>query len=151
MDVKANTDTEVFLSGYSFIIKYMKYLFTFWKYFASQFSLKTSLLWPDNQNVLREYITCVDNLPIYHLDKVQCYWPRKPNILSLLDFGLAPLSTTLKFDRNPVTGELGEMHEVPVTSAGENAQNSMSMTRAPGPARNSIRGKQYIKPYVKKY
>ncbi|XP_043255011.1 helicase SKI2W [Colletes gigas] len=114
MDVEDNTDTELrFISP--------------------------SLL-SDSQTVLREYIMCVDNLPIYHLDNAQCYWPRKPDILSLLDFDLASPSTMLKFERDPVTGELGEMCEVPVTSAGENARNSMSMTRAPGPATDNIRG-----------
>lgn len=97
-------------------------------------------IWPDIKAELREHIECLDNLPMYHLNSTQCYWPRKPDILSLLDCDLAPLGTILKFDRDPVTGKLGEMHEVPLKSAGETARNSMSMTRAPGPASDNIRG-----------
>ncbi|XP_017891371.1 helicase SKI2W [Ceratina calcarata] len=96
-------------------------------------------IWPDIRTELKEYIECLDNLPIYHLDNAQCYWSRKTDILSLLDCDLAPLGTTLKFDRDPVTGQLGKMHEVLVRSAGENSRNSMSMTRAPGPP-TDIRG-----------
>ncbi|KZC06330.1 Helicase SKI2W, partial [Dufourea novaeangliae] len=97
-------------------------------------------IWPDIKTELREYIVCLDNLPIYKLDNAQCYWPRKPNILSLLDFDLAPLGTTLKFDRDPINGKLGEIHEVPLQSVGKTARNSMSMNRAPGPAMESLRG-----------
>ncbi|XP_053984340.1 SKI2 subunit of superkiller complex protein [Hylaeus volcanicus] len=107
---------------------------------VTEFRLKSSPIWPDVQNVLREYITCIDNLPIYHLNNAQCYWPRERDVLSILDFDLAPPGTTLKFDRDPVTGELGKMHEVLVASAGKNARNSMSMTRAPGPVTDDIRG-----------
>lgn len=97
-------------------------------------------IWPDIRTELREYIECLDNLPMYHLDNAQCYWPRKLDILSFLNCDIAPLGTTLKFDRDPVTGKLGEMHEVPLKSAGETARNSMSMTRAPGPSSDNIRG-----------
>ncbi|XP_076748700.1 superkiller complex helicase subunit twister [Xylocopa sonorina] len=97
-------------------------------------------IWPDIRSELKEYIVCLDNLPIYHLDNAQCYWPRKPDILSLLDCDLAPLGTTLKFDRDPITGKLGEMHEVSLKSIGENAQNSMSMSRALGSSIDSVRG-----------
>ncbi|XP_003705432.2 superkiller complex helicase subunit twister [Megachile rotundata] len=97
-------------------------------------------IWPYLKTELRGYIECLDNLPMYDLDNAQCYWPRKPDILSLLDTDLAPLGTTLKFDRDPVTGKLGEMHEVMSESAGKTARNSMSMTRAPGPPTDDIRG-----------
>lgn len=46
----------------------------------------------------------------------------------------------LKFDRDPITGELKEMREVALKTTGETARNSMSMTRAPGPASDNIRG-----------
>ncbi|OAD60373.1 Helicase SKI2W [Eufriesea mexicana] len=77
---------------------------------------------------------------MYHLDNAQCYFPRKPDILSLLDCELTSLSTTLKFDRDPITGKLGEMHEVTLKSSGETSQNSMSMTRAPSSSNNDVRG-----------
>ncbi|CAK9813928.1 Helicase SKI2W [Anthophora quadrimaculata] len=97
-------------------------------------------IWPDIKTELTEYIECLDNLPIYHVDKAQCYWPRKPDFISLLDVDQAPVGTTLKFDRDPVNGKLGEMHEVAIKSVGETAQNSMSMTRAPSSSTDYLRG-----------
>lgn len=82
----------------------------------------------------------MDNLPIYYLDNAQCYFSRKPVILSLLDCELTSLGTTLKFDRDPITGKLGEMHEVTLKSLGETSQNSMSMNRAPSSSNNAVRG-----------
>ncbi|XP_034176859.2 superkiller complex helicase subunit twister [Osmia lignaria lignaria] len=105
-----------------------------------EFTFEFPPVWPDIKTELRGYIECLDNLPMYNLDNLQCYWPRKPDILSLLDTDLAPLGTTLKFDRDPITGKLGEMHEVVLESAGKTARNSMSMTRAPEPPTDDIRG-----------
>ncbi|XP_076659791.1 superkiller complex helicase subunit twister isoform X2 [Halictus rubicundus] len=107
---------------------------------STEFSLKLPPIWPDIKTELREYVVCLDNLPIYQLDNAQCYWPRKPNILSLLDFDIAPLGTILKFDCDPINGKREKMCEVVSKSAGETARNSMSMTRAPGPASECIRG-----------
>lgn len=89
---------------------------------------------------MRGYIEYPERLPIHQLDNVQCYWPRKSNILSLLAYDLAPIGTTLKFDRDPVTGKIGEMQEIVLLGAGETARNSMSMTRAPGPLMDGVRG-----------
>ena len=106
----------------------------------TEFSLEFPPIWPDVKTELKEYIECIDKLPIHQLDHAQCYWPRKPDVLSLLDADLAPLGTVLKFDRDPITGELKEMREVALKTTGETARNSMSMTRAPGPASDNIRG-----------
>lgn len=53
---------------------------------------------------------------------------------------MAPINTTLKFDRDPITGKIGEMQEIVLQGAGETARNSMSMTRAPGPLMDGVRG-----------
>ncbi|XP_014467951.1 PREDICTED: helicase SKI2W [Dinoponera quadriceps] len=97
-------------------------------------------IWPDIELEMRGYIENPERLPIHQLDNVQCYWPRKPNILSLLEYDLAPIGTTLKFDRDPITGKIGEMQEIVLLGAGETARNSMSMTRAPGPLMDGVRG-----------
>lgn len=89
---------------------------------------------------LREYIECPERLPIHQLDDAQCYWPRIPDVCSLLEYDLAPINTTLKFDRDPITGKIGEMQEIILQGAGETARNSMSMTRAPGPLMDGVRG-----------
>jgi len=58
----------------------------------------------------------------------------------LLEFDLAPVNTTLKFDRDPITGKIGEIQEIDLQGAGETARNSMSMTRAPGLLTDGVRG-----------
>ncbi|XP_076299496.1 superkiller complex helicase subunit twister isoform X1 [Lasioglossum baleicum] len=107
---------------------------------STEFSPELPPIWPDIKTELREYVVCLDNFPIYQLDNAQCYWPRQPNILSLLDFDIAPVSSTLKFDCDPISGKREKMYEVALKSAGETSKNSMSMTRAPGPASECIRG-----------
>ncbi|KAG7202632.1 hypothetical protein KM043_009812 [Ampulex compressa] len=97
-------------------------------------------IWPDIKSELKEYIECPENLPIHQVDNTQAYWPWEPNVLELLDYDLAPSGTTLRFDRDPVTGRLGKMHEVVLKSANETARNSMSMSRAPCPFADDIRG-----------
>lgn len=97
-------------------------------------------IWPDIRSELREYIECPERLSIHQLDSTQCYWPRKADVLSLLDFDLAPITTTLKFDRDPITGKIGEIQEIYLQGAGETARNSMSMTRAPGSFTDRVRG-----------
>lgn len=95
---------------------------------------------PDIKTELKEYIECPERLPIHQLDHAQCYWPREPDVCSLLEFDLAPLSTTLKFDRDPVTGRVGQMQEVILKGVGKNARNSMSMKRIPGSITDNVRG-----------
>jgi antiviral helicase SKI2 len=74
------------------------------------------------------------------LDNAQCYWQREVDVLSLLEYDLAPIGTTLKFDRDPLTGKIGKMQEIVLQGAGETARNSMSMSRAPGPLTDGVRG-----------
>ncbi|EFN81266.1 helicase SKI2W [Harpegnathos saltator] len=107
---------------------------------SNSVELEPPPIWPDIELEMREYIEYPERLPIHQLDNAQCYWPRKPNIPSLLEYDLAPIGTTLKFDRDPVTGKIGEMQEIVLLGAGETARNSMSMTRAPGPLMDGVRG-----------
>ncbi|XP_015587568.1 helicase SKI2W [Cephus cinctus] len=94
----------------------------------------------DIKSEIRAYITCPERLPIHQIDNVQCYWPREPDILQLLHSDLAPVGMTLRFDRDPITGSIKDMKEVPLQGAGETARNSMSMSRAPGPPKEGVRG-----------
>lgn len=82
------------------------------------------------------------------MDNTQCYWPRKADVLSLLEFDLAPINTTLKFDRDPITGKIGEIQEIYLHGAGETARNSMSMTRAPGSLLDGVRGTLILSRYA---
>jgi len=83
---------------------------------------------------------CPEQLPIHQLDNTQCYWQREVDVLSLLEHDLAPIGTTLKFERDSLTGEIGKMQEIVLQGAGETARNSMSMSRAPGPLTDGVRG-----------
>ena len=95
---------------------------------------------PDIKNELKEYIVFPEKLPIHQLDKVQQYWEREPQIFSLLKADLAPAGTTLKYDRDPITGRIGELQEVSLQNIGATVRNSMSMSRAPGPAAEGVKG-----------
>uniref|UniRef100_A0A6V7L8X4 Helicase ATP-binding domain-containing protein n=1 Tax=Bracon brevicornis TaxID=1563983 RepID=A0A6V7L8X4_9HYME len=95
---------------------------------------------PDIREELKEYIQCPEKLPIHQVENVQLYWPREPKPLAILEFDLSPLATTLKFDRDPITGRICRMREDVLQGAGENAKNSMSMTRAPGPPMEGVQG-----------
>lgn len=97
---------------------------------------------PDIKAELKEYIVHPDKLPIHQLDNVQQYWDRERNILSLLRADLAPCGTTLKYERDPITGVIGDIQEVQINSVGETVRNSLSMTRAPGPAAEGVKGKK---------
>ncbi|KAL7296485.1 hypothetical protein TKK_0009926 [Trichogramma kaykai] len=89
---------------------------------------------------LKEYIVHPEKLPIHQLDKVQQYWNRTPNISTLLKSDLAPIGTTLKYERDPFTGSIGQIQEVTIQNIGETVRNSMSMSRAPGPVIENVKG-----------
>ncbi|OXU24095.1 hypothetical protein TSAR_004469 [Trichomalopsis sarcophagae] len=95
---------------------------------------------PDIRTELKEYIVNPEKLAIHQVDKVQQYWERKPKILSLLEANLTPLGTTLKYERDPITGHIGEIQEVMMQNIGETVRNSMSMARAPGPISEGVKG-----------
>lgn len=71
---------------------------------------------------------------------MQQYWEREIDLLSLLSTDAAPLGTTLKYERDPITGCVGDIQEVHLNAAGKNVRNSMLMSRAPGPSEEGIRG-----------
>lgn len=98
-------------------------------------------IWPNINTILNEYVECSEQLPIHQIDFAQCYWPRKPDVFSLLNYELSPHGTTLKFDRDPITGCLGQMQEIILEEVGKNSKNSMSMKRIPGAVTDDIRGK----------
>ncbi|XP_066597704.1 superkiller complex protein 2 [Prorops nasuta] len=107
---------------------------------CAQFVLTKPPILPTIENDLRQYLECPERLPIHQIDRCQVYWPRQLNIPGLLSFDLAPCSTTLKFDRDPITGQIGELKEVLLKGVGETAKNSMSMNRAPAPLDEGVRG-----------
>ncbi|XP_034941079.1 helicase SKI2W [Chelonus insularis] len=102
---------------------------------------------PDIRDDLRSYILCPEKLPIHQVENNQLYWPRQSDILALLECDLSPLGTTLKFDRDPITGKLTHMREDVLYGVGENAKNSMSLTRAPGPPMEGVQGNSSNLPF----
>jgi antiviral helicase SKI2 len=102
---------------------------------------------PDITEELRNYLVCPERLPIHRYERNQEFWPREPNLKDLLYFEGSPLSTTLKVQRDPNTGEIIEFREIPVQSAGANARNSMSLNRAPAPPSEATRGNASYIPF----
>ncbi|XP_076346793.1 superkiller complex helicase subunit twister isoform X2 [Tachypleus tridentatus] len=94
----------------------------------------------DFKTQLLEFLDCAEKLPIHHVDHVQKFIPRKPNIASLYSLDLEPLQTSLQVDRDPTTGQLLGFKEVKTEEQGATAKNSMSLQRAPGPPSEAVRG-----------
>ncbi|KAI4466930.1 atp-dependent rna and dna helicase [Holotrichia oblita] len=95
---------------------------------------------PDIEEQLREYIVCTERLPIHEYERNQEFWPRKRDITSLFEWTDSPLCSTLRISRDPLTGKILDFIEVPIKGAGANARNSMSLSRAPGPPTETVRG-----------
>lgn len=51
---------------------------------------------PDAEEELRNYLICVEKLPMHEYERNQEFWPRKPNPESLFYHENSPLCTTLK-------------------------------------------------------
>ncbi|XP_050296280.1 helicase SKI2W [Anthonomus grandis grandis] len=96
---------------------------------------------------LEKYVLCPENLPIHKYEKNQQFWPREAEILELLHFDEAPVSTTLRVQRDLDTGEIVEFREVSIESVGADASNSMSFTRAPAPPSEMVRGSTSYVPF----
>lgn len=97
-------------------------------------------IFPNIQNLLTDYLICLERLPIHEYKHNQEFWGREPQIDQLLDYDVTPCSTTLKVQRDPITGKVTEFREVLVSEVGINAKNSMSFHRAPAPLVDGCRG-----------
>lgn len=95
---------------------------------------------PNIEKQLVSFIECPENLPIHQVDHTQCYWPREPNVEHLLKFETAPIGSKLKYEKDPVTGGVQDLREISLRNTGKTARNSMSMSRAPGPPCDGVRG-----------
>ncbi|XP_071447333.1 superkiller complex protein 2 [Hetaerina americana] len=95
---------------------------------------------PDVKKELQSFLLCTDKLPIHDFRNSQRFWKRTPNPTSLFDVSLSPLGTNLKVERDPTTGELLGLKEVVVRDVGAHARNSASLSRAPGPPSEAVRG-----------
>ncbi|KAG8232460.1 hypothetical protein J437_LFUL012106, partial [Ladona fulva] len=95
---------------------------------------------PDVKKELQEYLLNPDKLPIHDFQLSQRFWKRNPNPSSLYDVDLSPLGTTIKVERDPTTGEMLGIKEVALRDVGANARNSASLSRAPGPPSEAVRG-----------
>lgn len=122
------------------VLFFFSFLSSLLHFFFLQLPFDPPPVLPDMRHILRDYIECPERLPIHNVENVQCYWPRKADILNLLETDIAPVGTNLKFKRDPITGDITDMHEVVILGAGETPRNSMSMSRAPGPPTEGVRG-----------
>ncbi|GJQ84402.1 tst [Trypoxylus dichotomus] len=104
------------------------------------FHLEPPPILPDIEEQLRDYIICTEKLPIHEYERNQEYWPRERDITSLFEYTDSPLCTTLRVSRDPTTGKVLNFNEVCIEGAGANARNSMSLSRAPGPPTETVRG-----------
>lgn len=53
-------------------------------------------IFPNIQNLLTDYLVCLERLPIHEYERNQEFWSREPQIDQLLDYDVTPCSTTLK-------------------------------------------------------
>ena len=94
----------------------------------------------ESKTELRKFIIYPEKLPIYQLNVTQEYWEREKSLLSLLNINLSTSYTVLKYKRNIYTGTIIDLQELYVIKVDKNVRNSMSLTRAPGPISESIKG-----------
>ncbi|KAG5891420.1 hypothetical protein JTB14_031486 [Gonioctena quinquepunctata] len=102
---------------------------------------------PSTEETLKKYLLHPENLPIHQFERNQKFWPREPNPKELLYFEGSPLSTTLKVQRDAITGDIVDFQEVLIHSAGATAKNSMSLTRTPAPPTEATRGNASYIPF----
>ena len=67
---------------------------------------------PDINEKLEHYLENPESLPM-HNDEPLRFWNRIPQPKRLLFTDIAPLSTTLKVDRDPSTGKINTSYIVP--------------------------------------
>ncbi|CAG9821156.1 unnamed protein product [Phaedon cochleariae] len=102
---------------------------------------------PCIKNTLENYLLHPENLPIHQFEGNQQFWPRDPDPKELLYFEGSPLSSTLKVQRDPNTGEITDFREISIQCAGANAKNSMSLNRNPAPPTEATRGNASYIPF----
>ncbi|KAG7169871.1 helicase SKI2W-like isoform X1 [Homarus americanus] len=95
---------------------------------------------PSLKDQIEEYLLTPEELPIHDPIFSRRWFPRKPDPTRLYDISLLPPSTCLEVERDPATGEITGLREVPNKDAGATAKNSLSMRRAPGPPEETVRG-----------
>lgn len=111
---------------------------------------------PDIEEQLRDYLICVERLPIHEFERNQQFWPREPNPQSLFNYENSPLSTTLKVSdrgwrwlfinkcgqvqRDLSTGEILRFEEVSV----RNPDVEVYSKSLHGPRVDSIAGTQLV-------
>uniref|UniRef100_A0A8D8LJR2 Helicase SKI2W n=2 Tax=Cacopsylla melanoneura TaxID=428564 RepID=A0A8D8LJR2_9HEMI len=106
-------------------------------------------VFPDVEKLLEELtIGGLDDLTIHDFTKQLKFWKPRVNLDDLFDWTMASDATTLEAKRNPITGELLEFYEVPITGQELTAKNSMSWDRAPEPFdEENITGHSTNKPF----
>ncbi|XP_008480545.1 uncharacterized protein LOC103517298, partial [Diaphorina citri] len=106
-------------------------------------------VFPDVEKLLEDLnIGGLDELSIHDFNKHLKFWKPKVQLDDLFDWTMASDATTLEAKRNPITGELIEFCEVPISGQELTAKNSMSWERAPEPFdEENITGHSTNKPF----
>ncbi|KAK3087130.1 hypothetical protein FSP39_002080 [Pinctada imbricata] len=102
---------------------------------------------PSAKEELEKYLTCIDDLPLFELNKVQKFWPRTPDPENLLHTELCPVQTTIEVERDPRTGEIIGYKEEYIEGANITGRNSLSLKRPPGPPSQDVRGSSINVPF----
>ncbi|XP_071154128.1 superkiller complex protein 2-like [Mytilus edulis] len=96
---------------------------------------------------LEEYLTCIDDLPINSINRSQKFWKREPCPENLYSSDVCPCQTKIDVVRNPTTGVLLGYKEEYLANISENARNSLSLKRQPGPVMLDVRGYSTHNPF----
>lgn len=96
---------------------------------------------------LEQYLTCIDDLPINNINRSQKFWKREPCPESLYSADVCPCQTTIDVVRNPTTGKLLGYKEEYLANISENARNSLSLKRQPGPIQQNVKGSSTHNPF----
>lgn len=95
---------------------------------------------PSLRDEIEHYLLSPEELPIHDPANSRRWWPRVPDPSRLFSLSVQPPSTSLQVVRDPATGQITGVKEVSLSDSGATAKNSFSLSRAPGPVDETVRG-----------
>ncbi|KAK3870147.1 hypothetical protein Pcinc_024603 [Petrolisthes cinctipes] len=95
---------------------------------------------PNLRDQIEQFLLAPEELPIHEAVYSRRWFPRRPDPTRLYNISLSPANTCLEVERDPATGEITGLCEIPNKDAGATAKNSLSMRRMPGPPEETVRG-----------
>ncbi|KAG0710204.1 Helicase SKI2W [Chionoecetes opilio] len=95
---------------------------------------------PPLQDQVEEYLLTPELLPIHSAANSRKWFPRVPDPHRLYTLSPLPPGSHLEVERDTASGEITGVREVASRDAGATAKNSLSLSRAPGPPEEVVRG-----------